>query len=71
MITNIEINIKDRLQNYNSKKKGHIYEMPYFSVSWSKDLNGVNNLSNYIGEVLLILAKTNISTDTIGLLDFY
>ena len=59
-----------RVQKYNFRNKGHVYEMSNLCASWSKKLKGVSNLTNFNGSILLLVAKATLAVDTIGLLEF-
>lgn len=58
-----------RIQTYNSRYKGYIYEMEYYQ-SWSKSLEGVNNVSNFDNTVLLIVGNSVNGIDIFGMLTY-
>lgn len=58
-----------RIQNYNPRNKGYVYETEFYQ-SWSYDLNGVTNVPNINGEVLLIIAETDMGINLFGLLEY-
>lgn len=58
-----------RIQSYNSRRKGYIYESD-FCQSWSLSLQGVSNVTNLCGTVLLIVGQAVNAIDVFGLLIF-
>lgn len=58
-----------RVQKYNARYKGHICESEFYQ-SWSRSIDGVNSVSNFSGDVLLIIGQTNEGIDLFGLLTF-
>lgn len=58
-----------RIQNYNPRNRGYICETE-FCQSWSYDLSGVTEVPNISGEVLLIIAKTDMGINLFGLLKY-
>lgn len=58
-----------RIQNYNPRYKGYIYKMEYYQ-SWAKSLEGVNNVSNLDGNVLLIVGNAVNGINIFGLLSY-
>lgn len=58
-----------RLQNYNTRLQGHIYPMCFYQ-SWSKDIEGLQNVNGFHGKLLLIQGTANLGIDVFGLLTF-
>lgn len=58
-----------RLQRYNPNTKGHIYPMCFYQ-SWSKDIEGLQNVNGFHGELLLIHGTANLGVNIFGLLTF-
>ncbi|MGL6184775.1 MAG: hypothetical protein ACRC1T_05285 [Clostridium chrysemydis] len=58
-----------RVQNYRSRRRGHIYETNYFQ-SWSKSIEAVSEVTNYMGDILLIIGQADVGIDIVGLLTF-
>lgn len=58
-----------RIQNYNSRYKGYIHESGLYQ-SWSMSIEGVESVSNFIGDVVLIVGQANNGIDLFGLLTF-
>lgn len=58
-----------RIQEYNPRNKGYVYENEYYQ-SWSKSIEGVTNVSNINGDILLIVGQASKGIDLIGFLYF-
>ncbi|EGT3606830.1 hypothetical protein ACSW9O_15635 (plasmid) [Clostridium perfringens] len=58
-----------RVQKYRSRRRGHIYETNYFQ-SWSKSIEAVSEVTNYMGDILLIIGQADVGIDIVGLLTF-
>lgn len=58
-----------RIQNYNSKLKGYIFENDYYQ-SWSKSIEGIDKVSNFSGDVLIIVGTALNGIDVFGVLTF-
>ena len=59
-----------RVQEYSPNNKGHIYETEYYQA-WSKSLDGISNVTNYCGNVLLIRCNAKNGIDVFELLIFF
>lgn len=58
-----------RLQRYKPNYKGYIYPMCFYQ-SWSKDIEGLQNVNSFHGKLLLIQGTANLGIDIFGLLKF-
>ncbi|WP_160680303.1 hypothetical protein [Clostridium sp. C8-1-8] len=58
-----------RIQHYNPKNKGYIFENKYYQ-SWSRDLKGASNVPISSDKVLLIVGYAVNGIDVFGLLYF-
>ncbi|MBU3103923.1 hypothetical protein [Clostridium gasigenes] len=58
-----------RIQNYNPRKKGYVCENSFYQ-SWSQSIDGVNNIPNINGTVLLIVGNALNAINIFGLLEF-
>lgn len=58
-----------RLHNYNPQNKAHIFETEYHQ-SWSKSVEGLSCVTNYYGQVLLLIGQSQGGIDVFGLLTF-
>ncbi|WP_238917236.1 hypothetical protein [Clostridium sp. YIM B02555] len=58
-----------RIQRYSSRAKGYIEENGFYQ-SWSSGIDGIANITNYSGNVLLIIGDAVNGIDVFGLLCF-
>jgi hypothetical protein len=58
-----------RIQQYNPKNKGYICENEFYQ-SWSRNIDGIDKVSNLSGTVLLIVGDAVNGIDVFGLLCF-
>ena len=59
-----------RIHKYFPRRKRHICEMKDMCVSWSKRIEGLENLNINFNKGLLIITKPVLSIDVFGLLEF-
>lgn len=58
-----------RIQNYDKKNKGHVCETTFY-MAWSKDIEGVSNVTNLYGDILLLIGNAEGGIDIFGLLTY-
>ena len=56
-----------RVQRYNPRYKGHVYESDFYQ-SWSRNLEGVANVPTIYGDILLIVGQANKGIDIFRIL---